>query len=136
MNGDLRGCIGRVSGDLPVGELVRALALAAAREDPRFPPVTAAEVEALHIEISVLRPPRPVPAPPADIHIGRDGLLVERGRARGLLLPQVAAEHGWGARTFLDAACEKAGLPPGAWREPGTRVLAFEADVFQELEPR
>jgi uncharacterized protein (TIGR00296 family) len=85
------------------------------------------------IEISVLSAPRPVDAgAPGAIVIGRDGVIVERGRARGLLLPQVAPEQGWGAGPFLDATCEKAGLPPGAWREPGTRVLTFQADVFDE----
>jgi hypothetical protein len=85
------------------------------------------------IEVSVLSTPAPVDVTvPGAIVIGRDGVIVERGRARGLLLPQVAPEQGWKPEAFLDATCEKAGLPPGAWREPGTRVLTFQADVFDE----
>jgi len=133
---ELRGCLGRVAADRALADLIPELAVAAAREDPRFPPVRAEELDRMSIEISVVSAPRPVPHPPEAIEIGRDGLIVERGRARGLLLPQVAPEQGWGALAFLEATCEKAGLSPGAWREPETRVFAFAADVFKEQELR
>lgn len=130
---DLRGCLGHIAPDRALGDLVPNLAVAAAREDPRFPPVAAGELDRVTIEISVLSPPTPVDAGvPGAVVIGRDGLIVERGRARGILLPQVAPEQGWGVEPFLSATCEKAGLPGGAWREPGTRVLTFQADVFDE----
>lgn len=130
---ELRGCLGHVSADRPLGELISGLAVAAAREDPRFPPLTSEEVPQVTIEISVLTAPQVVdPTDPSAIVIGRDGVIVERGTARGLLLPQVAPEHGWGPAQLLEATCEKAGLPRGAWREPGTRVLTFQADVFEE----
>lgn len=130
---DLRGCLGHIAPDRPVGDLVPGLAVAAAREDPRFPPLSARELDRVTIEISVLSEPQSVDVrAPEAIVIGRDGVIVERGRARGLLLPQVAPEQGWGPGPFLDATCEKAGLPAGAWREPGTRVLTFQADVFDE----
>jgi AmmeMemoRadiSam system protein A len=126
---ELRGCIGRVSADRPVSEMV----LAAALEDPRFPPVTAAEVPQVRIEISVLSPAQKLsPVDPRAIAIGRDGVIVERGGARGVLLPQVAPTYGWGAERLLAAACEKAGLPAGAWREPATAVRTFQADIFAE----
>src|SRR2546421_3651049 len=87
------------------------------------------------LEISVLTAAAPLPLDPVDparIVIGRDGLIVRRGRQIGLLLPQVAAEYHWGPEVFLAAACRKAGLAPDAWQEAGTEVLRFEADVFGE----
>ena len=130
---DLRGCIGHVTGDRPLGELIRQVAVSAACSDPRFPAVQLDELPGLRIEISVLS--EPVLVETADLPrlvIGRDGLLVRRGRAQGVLLPQVAVEHGFGAEAFLNAVCHKAGLAPGSWREPATRVFTFSADVFVE----
>ena len=132
-DGALRGCIGRIAGDRPLGDVVRTVAVSAAVDDPRFPPVTPEELPELRIEISVLGEPCPFePTDPGGLVIGRDGLLVRRGSALGVLLPQVAAEHGLGPETFLAAACRKAGLGPHAWREPGTHVFTFQADVFGE----
>ena len=67
----------------------------------------------------------------ADIEVGCHGLIVELGSRRGLLLPQVATEHGWDALTFASQTCLKAALPADAWRE-GARMLVFEAQVFGE----
>jgi AmmeMemoRadiSam system protein A len=131
--GALRGCVGRITGDRPLGEVVRSVAVSAAREDPRFPAVAPGELAALRIEISVLQEPvRAARVEPGRLALGQDGLLVRRGPAVGLLLPQVATEHGLGAEAFLAAACRKAGLPPESWREPGTEVFTFQADVFGE----
>lgn len=130
---ELRGCIGQVAGDRPLGEVVARMAVAAGRDDPRFAPVTVDELAALHIEISVLSEPvRLEPVDRAHLVIGRDGLIVRRGRAFGVLLPQVASELGWTADAFLSAACHKAGLTPDAWRAPDTEVLVFQAEVFTE----
>jgi len=132
-DGALRGCIGRIAGDRPLGGVVRTVAVSAAAQDPRFPPVTAEELSDLRIEISVLGEPSPFePRDPGTLVIGRDGVQVRRGSALGVLLPQVATEHGLGPEAFLAAACRKAGLAPNAWREPGTRVFTFQADVFGE----
>lgn len=133
--GDLRGCIGHVQSDDPLGEVIRQVAVSAAQRDQRFPPVTREELAGLRIEISVLSEPVRVPsAEPGRIVIGRDGVLVRNGRAQAVLLPQVAPEHGFGAEAFLDAACHKAGLARGSWREPGgaTQVFTFTADIFAE----
>jgi AmmeMemoRadiSam system protein A len=131
--GTLRGCIGRIRPDRPLGEVVRELAVAAAREDPRFGPVAWDELPALRIEISILTEPVVLHPISADrIVIGRDGVLVRRGGANGVLLPRVAPERRWDATALLRAACRKAGLGPDAWREPGTGVLTFQADVFAE----
>ena len=127
---DLRGCLGRLTVDAPLGATILHLGGAVADSDPRFPPVTAEEVAFLHIEISLLTPERPV-ASIDEIEVGRHGLIVEHGRARGLLLPQVAAEHAWDRETFLEHTCIKAGLPRTAWRA-GARILVFEAVVFSE----
>ena len=131
--GVLRGCIGRIAGDRPLGDVVRSVAVSAAVDDPRFPAVAPEELPGLRIEISVLgEPVAVVPVEPARIVIGRDGVLVRRGGAVGVLLPQVAIEHGLGPDAFLAATCQKAGLGRHAWREPGTQVFTFQADIFGE----
>jgi AmmeMemoRadiSam system protein A len=127
---ELRGCLGRVSCDIRLADAVVHLAAAVADSDPRFAPVDVTELDALHIEISVLTPPRDI-ASIAEIAVGRHGLIVERGMRRGLLLPQVATEHGWDAEQFVEHTCVKAGLTPDAWCH-GARIAVFEADVFGE----
>jgi AmmeMemoRadiSam system protein A len=128
--GELRGCIGYPESEEPLARVVAQCAAAAAASDPRFPPVTPDEVPRLHLEISVLGPIVPV-ADPAEIVVGRDGLVVQHGFRRGLLLPQVAVEWGWDTLTFLSHTCAKAGLPRDAWRS-GAQVFRFEAEVFGE----
>jgi len=129
----LRGCIGHVAGDRPLGDVIRQVAVSAARSDPRFPPVTVEELSELRIEISVLdEPMRAGPSDLCTLVIGRHGLLVKRGRAQAVLLPHVATEQGLGAEAFLNAVCHKAGLAPGSWRDPATQVFTFTADVFVE----
>ena len=105
-------------------------AVAACSTDPRFPPVGAAELPAIDIEISLLGPLEPIGGP-ADIEIGRHGLVVEKGGSRGLLLPQVATEWRWDAEAFLSQTCHKAGLPKDAWKH-GAKMWRFEAEVFAE----
>lgn len=130
-HGALRGCLGRVAGDRSVADVVRLMTVAAAVEDPRFPPLTLRELPHADVEISVLSAPAALdPIDPGAIVIGRDGILIRRAGRSGLLLPQVAVERRWSGEQFLDAACFKAGLRASAWREPGTDVLTFFADVF------
>jgi AmmeMemoRadiSam system protein A len=129
----LRGCIGRVEPDQPLRWMIPAVACLAAFADPRFPPVEAGELAALVIEISLLSPPVPV-ADPSHVVVGRHGLsIASRGR-RGLLLPQIATQYAWSREEFLDQVCAKAGLPAGAWREPGASLRSFTAEVFSESE--
>jgi len=128
--GDLRGCLGRLDVNLPLAELVVELAQSVADSDPRFDPVRVDELADIAFEISVLTPEREVVSMEA-IEVGRHGLIVEQGRNRGLLLPQVATEHGWDRYTFLDHTCLKAGLQPGAWKRDA-HVFVFEAEVFGE----
>ncbi len=130
MQGDLRGCIGQPAGDRLLSEVVAECAVAAATEDPRFPPLTIGELGEVQLEISVLGPITLV-ADYAEIEVGRHGLIVEQGFRRGLLLPQVASERGWGRETFLAHTCLKAGLKSDAWKS-GAVFYKFEAEVFGE----
>jgi len=123
----LRGCVGFVQPLRPLYRTVVETAVAAAFNDPRFDPVSEEDVELLKIEISVLSPLRPITPP--EIEVGRHGLVVTQRFQRGLLLPQVAAEHGWDRETFLSETCLKAGLAPDAWRH-GATLEAFTAEVF------
>lgn len=137
---DLRGCIGF---PLPVMPLRRAIVEAArsACHDPRFPDLRAEELDRITVEVTVLTVPEPVradsPEELADsIVIGRDGLIIELAGRRGLLLPQVPVEWGWGPREFLDHLAVKAGLPPDAWRHPSARINAFRGEIYHETSPR
>ncbi|WP_300161337.1 AmmeMemoRadiSam system protein A [Solidesulfovibrio sp.] len=129
LRGRLRGCIGHIVGDAPLYETIAEMAEAAAFGDPRFPPLSRQEFDQLAVEISVLSPLTPCPDA-SQVTVGRHGLLVRRGGRSGLLLPQVPVEWGWDREAFLDQTCRKAGLEPGCWREPGTTLLWFEAEVF------
>jgi uncharacterized protein len=131
-NGTLRGCIGFVMAVEPLENAIRETAQAAALEDPRFPPVTEAELEGLQLEISVLSPMFAIA--PEDVVVGRHGLMVSYEGRRGLLLPQVPGEWGWDRETFLVQTCRKAGLPPDVL-ENGAKLEAFTAEVFGEMEP-
>jgi AmmeMemoRadiSam system protein A len=128
--GQLRGCIGTLECRRTLAEEVARVAVSAARDDPRFEPVDPSELNELDVEVSVLGPLEIIDAgDPSAIEIGRHGLVVEQGRHRGLLLPQVAPEWGWGREEFLAHTCRKAGLPPDAWRR-GATVYRFDAEVF------
>ncbi len=129
LGGRLRGCIGNVVGNGPLVATIERMAQAAAFEDPRFAPVTAAEFPELEIEVSVMGPLTPCPDPEL-IEIGRHGLYIRKSMHSGLLLPQVATEWGWDRETFLDQTCVKAGLPKGSWRKSKTEIWWFEAVIF------
>ena len=128
--GALRGCLGQVDVNAPLAETVAHLAAVVSDSDPRFSPVSVDELADMKLEISVLTPEREV-ASSEEVEVGRHGLIVEQGYRRGLLLPQVATEHGWDREAFLSHTCRKASLPPDAWRH-GARILIFEAHVFRE----
>ena len=131
-NKKLRGCIGQMEPEESLAQVVAHCAFSAALEDYRFDPVVAEELPQLEIEISVLCKPFPIAA--EQIKAGEHGLIVSRGSHRGVLLPQVAAEHGWSAERLLDETCLKARLPRGAWREPQTRIEGFTAGSFFESQ--
>jgi AmmeMemoRadiSam system protein B/AmmeMemoRadiSam system protein A len=132
--GQLRGCIGYTSVRKPLFQTVRDTAALAALRDPRFAPVTAAELSALDFEISVLSPLHHL-LDPERIEVGRHGLLIKRGVHEGLLLPQVPVEQGWDRETFLAHTCQKAGLPADSWKDQDTDIFSFTAEVFADHKP-
>jgi hypothetical protein len=136
---DLRGCIGYPEPIFPLAEAILRAAQGACH-DPRFPPLRPEELDQVVVEVSVLTIPEelkvePRQTMPESIIIGRDGLIMERGLYRGLLLPQVPLEWGWDAHMFLEQACLKSGLTPDMWMDRRTKVFTFRAEVFHEESP-
>ena len=129
----LRGCIGYIEPRFPLYEAVEEVAQKAAFDDPRFPPLIREELEQVEIEISVLSPLHKIGSV-EEIEIGKHGLVIEAGYARGLLLPQVATEYGWGKEQFLTQTCRKAGLPGDSWKRSHVNIFVFQCDVFSEAE--
>lgn len=129
----LRGCIGTFSADQPLIRNIEEMALAAAFNDPRFPPLTRKELAEVDLEISVLTPMRRIEHVD-EIEVGRHGLYMVQGVCRGVLLPQVALENGWDRQTFLEHTCMKSGLGRNCWRDGATEIYVFSAQVFGEKE--
>ncbi|MBD3182600.1 AmmeMemoRadiSam system protein B [Candidatus Poribacteria bacterium] len=128
----LRGCIGYIEPLEPLVDTVADMALAAATQDPRFPPVSENELDDIHIEISVLSIPRKTPNAD-EIEMGKHGVIVQKGFKKGVFLPQVANETGWDKKTFLEHLCwSKAGLSKDAWKEKDTDLYTFTAQLFEE----
>ncbi len=138
---ELRGCIGYPEAILPLVEATLDSAINSAFHDPRFHPLTNRELDRILVEVSVLTPSQPLDAKnskdyPRHIKIGEDGLVVERGWCKGLLLPQVPVEWQWDEGEFLSNCCMKAGLPPDSWLLNGTKVYKFQAIIFTEETPQ
>ncbi len=137
----LRGCIGLPYPIKPLVEAVIESSIDAATSDPRFPPITLEELESIVIEISILTPPKEIKVNlpldfPNHIQIGIDGLIVEKDRFKGLLLPQVAIEWDMNPEEFLSNCCMKAGLPPDAWLSTDIKINKFQAIIFAEEKPK
>jgi AmmeMemoRadiSam system protein A len=132
--GSLRGCIGFVVAGKPLIDTVAEAAQSSAFGDPRFPALTAREVDQIDIEISVLSPLRRIESV-EEIRVGEHGISLRSGFSSGLLLPQVATEYGWDRDTFLTHTCRKAGLQGDCWRSPDTEIEIFSAVVFGEQRP-
>ena len=136
----LRGCIGFPYPVRKLGAAIRNTSVAAASEDPRFPPVNGGELDAIVFEVSVLTRPIPIESEPrsslpSKLRIGEDGLIVSDANSSGLLLPQVATKFGMGQVEFLSQASVKAGLSPGDWLDRHIKIEVFQAEIFSELEP-
>jgi AmmeMemoRadiSam system protein A len=129
--GRLRGCIGNMVGQGPLVRTVQEMAVAASTEDPRFPAMSLGELGEIDIEISVLSPMKKI-TDVNEIEVGRHGIMMTQGYRRGVLLPQVATEQGWGRDEFLENTCYKAGLQGDAWKNPKTTIEIFSAEVFGE----
>jgi AmmeMemoRadiSam system protein A len=130
VDGDLRGCVGYPLPVKPLDETIIEMAVAAASQDTRFEPLRPQEMARLKIDISVLGLPEPI-SDPAEVEVGRHGIIVSKGFRRGLLLPQVPGEYGWDRETYLRHGCLKAGLPPDEWKK-GAKIEVFTAQVFSE----
>lgn len=143
----LRGCLGWLQHPpdpsvppMSLLEATRRASVSSAVRDPRFPPVQQSELELILIEVSVLTIPEELVVPARatlteHITVGVDGLIVESGHYKGLLLPQVAPEQGWSAEQFLRGCCRKAGLSPGKYLDPLVKVSKFQAQIFAETSP-
>ncbi|MDR1925190.1 MAG: AmmeMemoRadiSam system protein B [Planctomycetaceae bacterium] len=134
-DGELRSCMGMMSDLIPLGEAVDQAAVHAAKDDPRFSPITASELFDLEMEIWLLWGMRRVVQRGESrldaIIIGEHGVQISRGGNRGLLLPGVAVEYGMDARQFLEAVCRKAGLPTDAWLDDGALLHTFEGRAIR-----
>jgi AmmeMemoRadiSam system protein A len=133
IDGELHGCIGYMESLLPLAGVVAEVAVKAALDDPRFPPLQTSELEKATLEISVLSPMRRI-STKEEIRIGEHGLMLEHGFGKGVLLPQVATEYGWNAEEFLEAVCRKSGLHRWVWKDPAAKISVFSAEVFDEEE--
>ena len=136
----LRGCIGIPEPIMALKDALKEAAISACH-DPRFPSLKEEELDKIVVEVSILTTPQLIKVEnpkeyPEKVEIGKDGLIVERGFYRGLLLPQVATEYGWDSVEFLNETCIKAGLPPDCWFEKDVKIYKFQAEIFEEEEPR
>ncbi len=135
-NNDLRGCIGYPE---PIESAIDAtidVAIAAAFNDPRFPEVTPEEFDELEFEITVLTKPEMIIVAHPDqykeeIEIGHDGLIIQKGYSRGLLLPQVATENLFSTEEFLEHTCMKAGISADSWMDESCDVYKFQGQIFK-----
>ncbi len=130
-NGNLRGCIGYLTGLMPLYEEIFTLARSAAFEDYRFPPLREEELVNITIEISLLTEPEAI----ADIdgfNLEKDGIILSLHGRRAVFLPQVAKETGWSKEELMTALSEKAGFPGNAWKEEKAEFMTFQAEVFSE----
>lgn len=117
--GRLRGCIGSLEAYRPLADDVRANARAAAFQDPRFPPLSAQELDGTRMEVSLLSPLHPLTFSNeedaiAQLRPGVDGVVLECSLHRGTFLPQVW-EQLPDPRQFMAHLKMKAGLPPDFW---------------------
>lgn len=137
----LRGCIGYPYPTTMLAQAALECAISSATRDPRFSSLSSEELGQVIFEVSVLTPPELVEVEdprhlPSKIKIGEDGLIVEKGFYKGLLLPQVPVEYNWDREEFLCQCCIKAGLPPDNWLIKTTKIHKFQAIVFEEDNPR
>jgi uncharacterized protein (TIGR00296 family) len=137
---ELRGCIGYPYPTTPLVKAVIESAISSATQDPRFYPLSISELDKVIFEISVLTPPELIEVKrpgeyPSKIRVGKDGLIVEKGMSKGLLLPQVPVECEWNEEEFLCQCCIKAYLPPDNWLIEGTKIYKFQAIIFEEEDP-
>lgn len=135
--GQLRGCIGSLTGVESIVDGVRRHAINAAFHDHRFPPVTADEVQDLAIDISVLSEPvalayRDSADLAGKLRPGVDGVILrDAAGASATFLPQVW-EQLPAVEAFLGHLCRKAGLAPTAWQRQHLAILTYQVQYFKD----
>jgi uncharacterized protein (TIGR00296 family) len=137
---ELKGCIGYPYPTTMLAQAVIESAISSATQDPRFSPLSSKELDRVVFEVSVLTPPEQVKTDNpkkylSHIKVGKDGLIIERGGSKGLLLPQVPVEWQWDEEEFLCQCCIKAGLPPDNWLLKDTKVYKFSCIIARETSP-
>jgi len=134
---ELRGCIGVPYPVMPLWQAVIHSALSSAFKDPRFQPLKREELDKVIFELSILTVPEEIDKGRLfeEVRIGSHGLIVEKGSAKGLLLPQVAVKYGWDPREFVENTCLKAGLSRECWKEKDVKIYRFSGEVYEEVEP-
>ena len=138
LNGQLRGCIGYPYPSHQLGEALVKATIQSATDDPRFNPVTVNELKDIELELTILTPPEIILVSKYQeyydkIEIGKDGLIIERGNHRGLLLPQVPVEQRWDIDKYLQGICHKAYLPSDSWKEiDQVKLYKFQGVIFEE----
>ncbi len=137
-DGQLRGCIGSLAAHRPLGDDVRANAVAAALRDPRFPALTVAELARTQVEVSVLSPMQPLSFNSeaealAQLRPHIDGVVLEYGGHRGTFLPQVWEQLPT-PTAFMAQLKRKAGLRADFWAD-GVRLQRYTVEKWQEGGP-
>lgn len=137
IRGQLRGCIGALEAYQPLADDVREHAIAAAQQDPRFPPVDEAELRQIHVEVSRLTAPVPLEYSSAADLLAKlnprvDGVILKDGYRRATFLPQVW-EQIPDPEDFLSQLCAKMGAPRNAWRNTKLQVHVYRVEEFHEM---
>lgn len=130
-NGHLRGCIGNFQSQQPLYREIATMAVAAASQDPRFPPMGEEDLDNFRLEITVLSTLKKI-SETSEIEVGKHGIYIIKEHNHGVLLPQVATEYGWDRETFLRQTSVKAGLTENSWQHPDTDIYIFSGQIFHE----
>jgi uncharacterized protein (TIGR00296 family) len=136
----LRGCVGFPIAEKTLYRSIIDASIAAATQDPRFPPVDKKELAEIVFEVSILTPPKELKVQnPMEylnaIKIGRDGLILAWRNRSALLLPQVPVELNWDVEEYLANLCYKAGAPPDIWLMSDSKIYSFQANIYRESDP-
>lgn len=131
----LRGCCGVLGKPMPLGAAIASAAAKTANEDQRMAALSPSELSHLTLDVTLLGPFKKIEAEGAarqdSIEIGKHGLMIQRSGRSGLLLPSVATERKWNVQQFLQAVCNKAGLPISSWESSDATVFTFDGQSLK-----
>jgi len=136
-NGQLRGCIGNLRPDKAIYQAVIDNSLASALFDPRFPSVTASELPAIKIEVSILSPLERLASFNSSQQLldylekNKPGLLIKKGNQQATFLPQVWEELPE-AKSFLQHLCQKAGMDSQEWKKMDLEIYEYKVEKFKQ----